>query len=300
MNQETFKNRKLLDITIPGSHDAATYTLLECKSARYAVTQTRTLREQFELGVRYFDIRVQRTKSSKKGKEKELVFFHGTVKSSKHDVFPNMKSFLDSVRASNEIVVLKLHFKDGGDFDLFREIYLLPQIMSMLVSPSQFKTYTISKLLLHNKRIVLMTNNAGGSTDISLDYKSSTFGGWAKTRDTEKLYKNMNEVRQTVSDSTLGKLRVIQTNQPALVGSGPERFASVLVHDEKPQCRLVVSRFIDESQQLIKQAYSENNNSLIATARSLVSGVISLDNIGSDSNKNKIVGRIIDLNLDAN
>lgn len=296
--QKNFKCRNLLQVSIPGSHDAATYTMLNAKASRYAVTQTKTLTQQFELGIRYFDIRIHRTKESMKGNERELVFFHGKIVSSKMDVYPNMRNFLDQIIISNEVVILKLHFKSREDFEVFQEIYFCPVLSSMIISTHEFKTKSIGALISSGKRIVLMINNAGKELDTGCDYKLNSFGGWAKTRDMKKLFKKMSEVRSTFNENALTKLRIVQTNQPALVGSGSGRFASVLRHDEQPKCRLIVNRFLDESRDLLTKALSDSDSLNICKVRRAISGVISLDNVGSDENKNHIVKKIINLNLD--
>jgi len=297
-NDSQFKLRTLLDITLPGSHDAATYTMNDSVTARFAVTQTKTLKEQFELGVRYFDIRVHRTKAAKKGKEEELVFFHNFVKSAKEDVFPNMMDFLAAIVASNEVVIFKLHFQSPKDFTLFQDLYLTPELRAMIASPDDFKTQSIGKLISDNKRIVLMTNKGGADTDINCDYKSNSFGGWAETRSPEKLTTKMNQVRATLDESASNKLRIVQTNQPALVGAGGSRFASVLEQDQKPESRMVVHKFLDESRTFLTQAIASKNLLQAEKVRQATRGVISMDNIGSDGNKNSIVNKIIELNLD--
>ena len=295
-SKNKFKNNTLLDITIPGSHDAATYTMTSSPAAKFAVTQTKSLRKQFELGVRYFDIRMHRTKATLKKQENELQFFHGMIKSTKESVFPNMMDFLTAILNSNEIVILKLHFNAPEDFDLFREIYLQSHFLNIIIPPKKTSHAPVGHLIKKNKRLLLLTTKGGKDSSIHSDYKSNTYGGWAKTRCLNELANKMNKVRSTVDPGNAGKLKIIQTNQPAIVGTGSARFLSVLEQDRKPSCRLVVEKFVDESENLLKVAASSNHASTFKKVKQISSGIISMDNIGSDENKNNIIRKIINLN----
>lgn len=297
-NSKQFKNKTLLEISLPGSHDAATYTMADSVMARFAVTQQKTLKEQFELGVRYFDIRMHRTRAAKKGKETELQFFHGAIDSAKEAVFPNMMNFLSAIVASKEIVILKLHFSSPKDFELFDQLYISEEIRQMIVSPNDFKVITVDKLIKSNKRIVLLTNKGGPESDIHSDYKENSFGGWAKTRNPEDLLKKMNGVRSTMQLEMIPKLRIVQTNQPALVGGGGNRFASVLTQDELPASRTVTEQFLKESREILVTAIMSHDTNAIQRVRQAVHGVISMDNIGSDRRKDYAVLKVIEMNLD--
>ncbi|WP_281646518.1 hypothetical protein [Parendozoicomonas sp. Alg238-R29] len=124
-HQLDFKNKRLLDLTIPGSHDTATYTMqsgagasmLAAVARPFTVTQTCSLTDQFKLGVRYFDIRIKRASSSAEDAE-SLVFFHGAATSARNIVFPELKGFFDHIRTTKEIVILKFHFNKPADFKL--------------------------------------------------------------------------------------------------------------------------------------------------------------------------------------
>lgn len=307
--QLEFRNKTLLDLTIPGSHDAATYTmqagehagLLATLARPFTVTQTCSLLEQFKLGIRYFDIRITRAFSSAND-PKSLVFFHGVATSAKNVVFPELKAFLDHIRTTKEIVILKFHFKKHEDFRLllmeFGDIFYIGSLESFgVITPDQVPTQSVSNLMEEGKQFLVLTHNGGNDTPHVMNYKSSTAGGWSKTRDWERLAAHMEKAQLDNTDN-LEKLKIIQTNQPALVGSGNSRFSSVLKHESKPESRNIINRFIEQSKDRLKEALESQNESDIAEARQIIRGIISLDNIGADPDKNLLVLRIIELNDD--
>ncbi|WP_133405413.1 hypothetical protein [Parashewanella tropica] len=285
---EAFKYKTLIDITMPGSHDAATYTMSSSAGAKFAVTQTKTLVEQFNLGVRYFDIRVRQVDG------KQMSFFHGSVDSKKEDVFPNLMAFFSTVLLSNEVVIIKLHFSGVSDFELFRKLYINEDIKALILTPYEFTSEPLENLL-GTKKLVILTNH-GGLTDISVDYNKSTTTQWGKTRDPKKLLESMNETRATLDMFSRYKLKVVQTNQPALVGSGSNRFISVLDQDAQPESRATVRHFVNQSKHELIRVKASKNMSHFRQVQMCTRGVISLDNIGSDMDKDQLVGQIIELN----
>ncbi|WP_028862159.1 hypothetical protein [Psychromonas aquimarina] len=307
---QNFRNKRVLDLTIPGSHDAATYTLTHSCSSAFAVTQTKTLKDQFHLGVRYFDIRIKRQRETKASFYRttthnklkygfaptdRLQYFHGLVKSQKDDGLEGMRRFLAAVTASSEVVILKLDFGSFGDFSQFSELYLNGPINEHIFSGGDLQTQTIGQMQANNKNIILLTK--GFASDISSDYKENSFGKWAKTRKPEKLASVMNNIRNRVGTADANKIKVVQTNQPALVGSGGNRFTSVLEQDKKPESRTITEKFVSEARNDLITAFKSGNAIAVRLVSQAVRGVISLDNIGSDENKNQLIHRIIELNL---
>ncbi|CAA0084090.1 Uncharacterised protein [BD1-7 clade bacterium] len=308
--QFDFKNRTLLDLILPGSHDAATYTMQSGMGASiiatlariYTVTQTCTLIEQFNLGIRYFDIRITGASSSGKSHLKDLRFMHGSAKSAKGIVFPELHDFFNHIRSTNEVVLLKFHFGKPRDFELlvreFGDIFYIGSIESLkVITPEQLATMSMGDLLKAKKQFVVLTHHAGDeSQPIHMQYKPSTSGAWAKTRDLERLHNHLQRVREEVSESE-EKLKVYQTNQPGLVGSGRSTmFASVRHQDSKAASRNTIHRFVEESRDILIGAIRDPDHQAMARARASVRGVVSLDNIGSDNDKNILIQRIIGLN----
>lgn len=150
---KSFKTKKLYEITMPGSHDAATYTMSNGLSLKthFTVTQIKTLKEQFEAGVRYFDIRFQIPKryklSTLLGKNHHKISFtHGGFTSSSKKVYPEMMNFLQAIMSSREIVILKIH-TDKAAYKIFCEQYLTPELKKSLISPAEFESSSIKQLI---------------------------------------------------------------------------------------------------------------------------------------------------------
>lgn len=105
---------KLCDISIPGSHDAASIRK-SCVRSVYSC-QDRTITEQLEGGIRLFDIRIKVVQLNKTG----FVTCHGDIGSSTglneyqslKSVFDEFKSYLS--RYSTEVVIASLKIDDWG------------------------------------------------------------------------------------------------------------------------------------------------------------------------------------------
>ncbi|PVZ67777.1 hypothetical protein [Pelagibaculum spongiae] len=280
-----FASKRLIDIVMPGSHDSATYTLNSMKS--FSVTQTKTLREQFLMGVRYFDIRL-------KQKGEGLVFFHGIISSDVRSASSELASFFSTVLLSNEVVILKLHFDNTSSYDLFERNFM-SDILNRTITPSDFRTLSIKWLIANNKNIALLVKNGYGETEYCMDYEANTFGGWGKTRDSQKLTSKIESSRFDPTEN-IAKLKVVQTNQPALVGSGSDRFLSVLEHDQKPESRQVTQGYIETTRVILKGTLQRQNTEEKMESTSQIRGVVSMDNVGGDTGKTILLLEIIALN----
>ncbi|WP_018692616.1 PI-PLC domain-containing protein [Algicola sagamiensis] len=324
-----FGERKVHEISFPGSHDAATYTMKDgCmpQGKRYAVTQTKDLTEQLDAGARYFDIRL-----NVKPFSQNLRFFHGQMQSDKHVVGPEMARFFEAVLARNELVILKLDFGGNRSHQLFKSKVLNDEIRAAIAKPDDVENLTIRELLENNKKIILLTKGGEKPNQYEMKYKQHTLGKWAKTRDPDQLAEEMNRVRSNIDPKVASKLKVIQTNQPALVGTSgtrfletleTDRFDSVIEHDRKTSSRMAVNSFIHQSHEALDAArlaepiehflayaqllsniskledFSEELDipSILEQTAAMTRGVISLDNIGDDQDKAELMQMIIGLN----
>ncbi len=89
----------LTNVVIPGSHDAGTTQMMWA-----AKTQDKTIKEQMDCGVRYFDVRPQ-------NKNGDLVIFHGMITGERLEVIiDNMRKFLDK-NPSEMLIVDFQHFQ---------------------------------------------------------------------------------------------------------------------------------------------------------------------------------------------
>ncbi|XP_056314940.1 PI-PLC X domain-containing protein 1-like isoform X1 [Danio aesculapii] len=126
---ETFTTGPLSHIAIPGSHDAMAYSLdmdsqvlepdflktmdcifcgcLRCIIKKWSITQEKTISDQLDAGIRYFDLRV-----AGKPESSDFFFYHGlyttmTVK----EAMIELKTWLG--QHSKEVVILAFsHFKE--------------------------------------------------------------------------------------------------------------------------------------------------------------------------------------------
>ena len=311
-----FGSRKITEISMPGSHDAATYTMKNSLLQKHSVTHTLDLKQQFDLGTRYFDIRVKTNPASE-----NLRFFHGPAQSDKGVVNQEMDKFFSAVLERDEITVIKFQFNGKNAHDAFRAQILNDSIRDAIASPEDIATKSVSELMAEGKKIVIYTKDGDNPNELEQDYKSNSFGKWAKTRRKEKLTAEMDRVRSNIDETNASKLKIIQTNQPAIVGSGSSRFDSVLSVDNKLSSRAVVNDFVarsynaidaattaDPVEQILQSAQNLSNldkldqeidfsdKTILETTREMTRGVISLDNIGADEDKNDLMLDIVALN----
>lgn len=103
-------NTKVIDVVIPGSHDAGTKGTIWA-----AETQNCTIKEQLEIGTRYFDLRVEK-------KSDKLVMFHKAA--SGMDFKPVMSWIKDFIiQHPSEFLLLDFqHFKGNSQLDVARVV----------------------------------------------------------------------------------------------------------------------------------------------------------------------------------
>ncbi len=111
----------LKDIVIPGSHDAGTTQMMWA-----AKTQDKTIKEQMECGVRYFDVRPQ-------NKDGDLVIFHGMITGERLEVIiENMRKFLEK-NPSEMLIVDFQHFQGDHSVMDMTDKMIVDKLGSMLV-----------------------------------------------------------------------------------------------------------------------------------------------------------------------
>ena len=101
---------KINEIIMPGSHDAGTYGM-----SWLGATQHLTIEEQLKLGVRYFDLRVNKV-------DNEYVMFHSILNGTKFDpILDSIVQFLDE-NPSETLLLDFQHFKNGSDDYVYNEV----------------------------------------------------------------------------------------------------------------------------------------------------------------------------------
>ena len=108
----------LVDIVLPGSHDAGAYDMFE-----YAETQAATIGEQLAGGVRYFDLRLDGAG--------ELVFYHGINSDNKfEDAAYEINLFVEN--NPTEFLVLNFqHFRNNGHHKAL-------EVIDRVMNPSKY------------------------------------------------------------------------------------------------------------------------------------------------------------------
>lgn len=128
------KDKKLIDLIIPSSHDTGSYSMKPKNkydlAGRLAQTQKQNMMGQLRSGVRGFDWRIK-----KHGKI--LVFYHGIISGT--NVMEGVKhvcKFLDS--NTREIVFIRLRLSGSGSEKIFfKDNYVIKNLMPRLFAPTE-------------------------------------------------------------------------------------------------------------------------------------------------------------------
>lgn len=126
--------KKLIDLMIPSSHDAGSYSMSPKSKGdlvgRLAQTQKLNTMGQLRSGVRGFDWRMK-----KQGKI--LVFYHGIIKGT--NVMEGVKhvcKFLDT--NTNEVVFIRLRSSDNSSRDMFfKNNYAIKNLLPRIFAPTE-------------------------------------------------------------------------------------------------------------------------------------------------------------------
>lgn len=101
---------KVNEIVIPGSHDAGTYGM-----SWLGATQHLTIEEQLNLGVRYFDLRVNKVNN-------DYLIFHSILNGTKFDpILDSIVKFIED-NPSETLLLDFQHFKNGSEEYVYHEV----------------------------------------------------------------------------------------------------------------------------------------------------------------------------------
>ena len=104
--------KKINEIVIPGSHDSGCYNM-----SYLGETQYLTIKEQLDVGVRYFDIRVNKDHD-------KYVIFHSIINGVEFDpILDDIKSFLDTNNTETLLLDFQ-HFNNGADAYVYEKLSL--------------------------------------------------------------------------------------------------------------------------------------------------------------------------------
>ena len=130
-NFETLKNKRLYQITLPGTHNTGTYSMSDMVSPgdelspfirwiqskvptafstgvihEWSKTQTQSVAEQLAGGIRFFDLRIARSSD-------EFFIHHGVLGPRLSDIFHDLHTFMSSV--DWELVIVSASHMEGMD-----------------------------------------------------------------------------------------------------------------------------------------------------------------------------------------
>ncbi len=143
---------KLIDIVIPGSHDAGT-----CSTSYLGRTQGYNIKTQLDMGTRYFDLRVNK-------EENEYYMYHEMFNGEKFlDVLTAITAFIKENKSETLILDFQ-HFKGDSELDVinFLNEYLVKDNLVVRNITSLSDLEFISNLILKDTRgkcIVLFGHN---------------------------------------------------------------------------------------------------------------------------------------------
>lgn len=175
-----FQNRPLSAITIPGTHDAGCYIDRGWVGNMFSRTQTQTVQQQLQGGIRYFDLRPKMYNG-------EIWTYHGAYYGDRMDgiggILDQVAVFMNGLLAGDrELVILNIsHFSGFGDPDhlaLIAEIIL--RLGAHLVPHPQSGANAVD--LFQDQLVNVLTAPAGGAAsrvvvlyDGALDRPIETF-----------------------------------------------------------------------------------------------------------------------------
>jgi 1-phosphatidylinositol phosphodiesterase len=115
------RDKKIIELTIPGSHDSGTYKTTGALK-ELALTQNISILQQLQLGIRYLDLRY----AAKGSGRKDVWIFHGPFHSMKFEnALREISDFLE--KEPQEFIVIKCQREGDTDPDQYDYIVELFQ-----------------------------------------------------------------------------------------------------------------------------------------------------------------------------
>jgi 1-phosphatidylinositol phosphodiesterase len=171
--------RKISEITLPGTHDSATWTM-----SGNAQCQTHDIRQQLDAGIRFLDIRLQKTVVARILKDNhylylpdlslspDLEIYHGLVAAGlemKRDIVPACKAFL-AQNPSETIVMMisrnRVPLEEGDEYAANvaakSDSLFVANVDRLIGDPVFLRQSTIPTLGQAKGHVVVMTRYTGG------------------------------------------------------------------------------------------------------------------------------------------
>lgn len=180
MNQDSrvIQDKRLAEIAIPGTHDSGTAGIGGDAGHTVAATQQKSIPDQLEDGIRYFDLRADEYSRKSCADGSDFYVFHGDglyryLSYRFNDVLRGIKNFLDDPSHSKEIIIIDMQQisagNSGSEAVFFRSVQeiLQPYLMDNRIDSYQWWKNPIGKIWEYNEK-----NNARGQVILL------TQGGW--------------------------------------------------------------------------------------------------------------------------
>ncbi len=180
MSQDSrvIQNKRLAEIAIPGTHDSGTAGIGGDTGHTVAATQQKSIPDQLEDGIRYFDLRADEYSGKSCADGSDFYVFHGDgalryLSYRFNDVLRGIRNFLDDPSHSKEIIIIDMQQisagNSGNEAVFFRSVQemLQPYLMDNRIDSYQWWKNPIGKIWEYNKK-----NNARGQVILL------TQGGW--------------------------------------------------------------------------------------------------------------------------
>jgi hypothetical protein len=307
---EIIGSRSLRNIIIPGTHDSGTYNISEKSAispdntldaslsfidslmqniyklpffgepdpelkrffARWSKAQDKTIMEQLEAGIRYFDLRVLRRSDG------EFYIVHGMYSDNINNVFADVNRFLEN--HPKEIVILDFnhlyHFKSDHEnfIGKINGSFRSPDGSSKLIPASRTVNITLNELWQNRQQVIaLYADRESVAKHPELWPQSAIFSPWPDKQD-------INSLQQSLENILSGKLFNIKKNDFSCTvpsdecqGISKDKFF-VLQGVVTPNAKLILESHSAESD--LKEAgkrlesavwYLDNTNKKLAEAR---------------------------------
>lgn len=166
------QNKKLIDLMIPSSHDAGSYSMQPNSKAdiagRLAQTQELNIMGQLKSGIRGFDWRIK-----KQGKI--LVFYHGIITGT--NVMEGVKHVCKFLNNHNKEVVFIRMRSSGGDCKeiFFKDNYVKKNLVPRLFAPEKNMIAKIKEISLDGLRNNKLEQEAKGCVVLLADKEKDIY-----------------------------------------------------------------------------------------------------------------------------
>jgi hypothetical protein len=180
MSQDSLyiQDKRIAEIAIPGTHDSGTAGIGGDTGHTVAATQQKSIPDQLEDGIRYFDLRADEYSGKTCADGSDFYVYHGDgalryLSYRFRDVLLGIKNFLDDPNHSKEIIIIDMQGisagNSGSEAVFFRTVQelLSPYLMDNRIESYQWWRNPIRKIWEYNK-----SNNARGQVILL------TQGGW--------------------------------------------------------------------------------------------------------------------------